>query len=84
MQKETTPGPRFLTIEQVAEDLATSIIQIRSLLKSGQLRGFQLGGRGMWRIGRDDLEAYIQEAYRRAAESVAAGSTDDMNYATEQ
>ncbi|WP_332601618.1 helix-turn-helix domain-containing protein [Arthrobacter sp. S2(2024)] len=79
MHEGTVRSPRFLTIEQVAEDLATSVVQIRSLLKSGQLRGFQLGGRGVWRIGRDDLEAYIQEAYRRAAESVAAGSTDEMS-----
>lgn len=30
---------RFLTIEQVAEELATSEVQIRSMLKSGQLKG---------------------------------------------
>ncbi len=38
--------PRFMTIEQVAEELAVGIPTVRQLLKSGELRGFQLGGRG--------------------------------------
>lgn len=31
----------------------------------------------MWRIGRQDLEDYIEEAYRRTAERIAAGEMDD-------
>jgi hypothetical protein len=27
----------------------------------------KIGGRGTWRIGRDDLEAYIQRAYDETA-----------------
>jgi hypothetical protein len=37
------PSRRFLTIEQVAEELATSEVQIRSMLKTGQLKGIQIG-----------------------------------------
>ncbi|MDQ0619181.1 hypothetical protein QFZ33_003205 [Arthrobacter globiformis] len=31
----------------------------------------------MWRIGANDLEDYIAEAYRRTAEHVAAGELKD-------
>ncbi|MET3904817.1 hypothetical protein QF015_002730 [Paenarthrobacter sp. TE4293] len=34
---------RFLTIEQVAEELATTDVQIRAMLKTGQLKGIQIG-----------------------------------------
>jgi hypothetical protein len=43
------------------------------MLKSGELRGIQIGGRGVWRIGVADLDAYIEEAYRRAAERISRG-----------
>ncbi|YCK83040.1 helix-turn-helix domain-containing protein [Arthrobacter sp. D3-18] len=65
--------PRFLTIEQVAEELAVGIPTVRQLLKSGELRGFQLGGRNIWRIGAKDLEDYIEQAYLTTAERIAAG-----------
>ncbi len=42
---------RFLTIGQAAEELNVSVAQIRSLLKTGELRGIQVGGRGLWRPG---------------------------------
>ncbi|WP_309074492.1 helix-turn-helix domain-containing protein [Paenarthrobacter sp.] len=65
--------PRFLTIEQVAEELSVGLPTVRQLLKSGELRGFQIGGRGIWRIGAKDLEDYIEQAYLLAAERLAAG-----------
>ncbi|RAX15985.1 helix-turn-helix domain-containing protein [Pseudarthrobacter sp. AG30] len=37
---------RFLTIEQVAEELSVGEPLIRAMLKSGELRGLQIGGRG--------------------------------------
>lgn len=46
---------RFLTIEQVAEELNVSIAQVRALLKTGELRGLQVGGRNVWRIGATDV-----------------------------
>ncbi|MBT2532217.1 hypothetical protein J7E83_08780 [Arthrobacter sp. ISL-48] len=36
---------------------------VRALLKSGELRGLQVGARGLWRIASADLEAYISQAY---------------------
>lgn len=68
---------RFLTIEQVAEELNVGAPQIRALLKTGELRAIQVGGRGMWRIGVNDLEDYIAEAYRRTADRIAAGEIRD-------
>jgi hypothetical protein len=46
---------RFLTVPQVAEELATSSAQIMALLKRGHLVGIQIGGRGQWRIERAKL-----------------------------
>jgi excisionase family DNA binding protein len=68
---EPPPSPRFLTIEQVGLELATSKSQIYALLRSGDLKGIQIGGRGQWRIERVKLEEYISEAYRRAGEALA-------------
>jgi excisionase family DNA binding protein len=68
---------RFLTIDQAAEELNVSDSQIRALLRTGELRGIQVGGRGLWRIGASDVEDFIGEAYRRSAERIAAGELDD-------
>jgi excisionase family DNA binding protein len=50
---------------------------IHAMIKAGELRAFQVGGRGLWRIGRQDLEDYIAEAHRRTAERIAAGELKD-------
>jgi excisionase family DNA binding protein len=68
---------RFLTVEQAAEELNVSDSQIRALLKAGELRGIQIGGRGLWRIGANDLEDFINEAYRRTTERIATGELKD-------
>jgi excisionase family DNA binding protein len=65
---------RFMTIEQVAEELSVGIPQVRSLLRSGELRGLQIGAKGLWRIGVQDFEDYISEAYRQTADSIARGT----------
>ncbi|WP_026535747.1 helix-turn-helix domain-containing protein [Arthrobacter sp. H14] len=64
-------GPRFLAIPDVADELAATNIQVRSLIKSGDLPAIQIGGRGQWRIERSKLEEYIADAYRRAEQTVA-------------
>lgn len=82
MTEETTPH-RFLTPTQAAEELNVKPNQIHALIKAGELRAFQVGGRGMWRIGRQDVEDYIAEAYRRTAERIAAGEVGDDLEASE-
>lgn len=66
-------GPRFLTIPDVAQELATSDSQIRALLRSGDLPAIQIGGRGQWRIERARLEDYITDAYTRTAAALRRG-----------
>lgn len=68
---------RFLTPTQAADELNVKPNQIHSLIKAGELRALQIGGRGIWRIGRQDLEEFIAEAYRRTAERIAAGEISD-------
>ncbi len=63
------PGPggarRFLTLADVAEILATSVAQVRSLVQAGELRYIQIGGRQQYRIEAVELENYIQRMYAR-------------------
>lgn len=68
---------RFLTPTQVAEELNVKPSQVHALIKAGELRALQVGGRGMWRIGRQDVEDYIEQAYRRTEERMAAGELED-------
>ena len=77
-------SPLFLTIEQVAEELATSEVQIRAMLKTGQLKGIQIGGRNVGRIGRQDREEFIQDAYRQVSERIAAGGMDENEAAEDK
>ena len=56
-------GPRFLTLPDVAEVLNTSLAQVTALVRRGELRGIQIGGRGQWRVETSELEAFIQRMY---------------------
>jgi excisionase family DNA binding protein len=68
---------RFLTIEQAAEELNVKTSLIRGLIKTGELRAIQVGGRGLWRVGRQDIEDYVRDAYRRTADRIEAGELVD-------
>jgi excisionase family DNA binding protein len=72
---------RFLTIPQVAEELATSEAQISALVKRGDLVAIKIGGRGQWRIERTKLEDFIARAYeeteRELHERREAGDEDE-------
>ncbi|CCQ45885.1 DNA binding, excisionase family domain protein [Pseudarthrobacter siccitolerans] len=52
-----------------------------TLVRQSELRGIQVGGRGVWRIGANDIEDYIAEAYRRTVERIAAGELKDEGQA---
>ena len=54
---------RFLTLVDVTEVLNISMAQARSLVRSGQLRAIQVGGRHQWRVERTELDAYIERMY---------------------
>jgi excisionase family DNA binding protein len=49
----------LLTPEQVAEYLQVHVETVRRWLRSGELRGINLGGRSRWRVRREDLQRFI-------------------------
>ncbi len=57
--------PRFLTLADVAEVLNVTVRQVYALVRSGDLRGIQIGGRGQWRVEAVELEDYISRQYAR-------------------
>lgn len=54
---------RFVPLADVAETLSISATQAYALVKRGDLRAIQVGGRGQWRVEVDELEAYIERQY---------------------
>ena len=66
-------GGRFLTVAQVAEVLATSDVQVIAMLRRGDIRAIKLGGRGQWRIERDELEAYIERCHEETGVTTRTG-----------
>lgn len=73
----TDREPRFLTLADVAEILATSTSQVYALVRTGELRALKIGGRGQWRVEAVELEAFIQRMYAQteAETSRPAGRT---------
>ena len=61
---------RFLTLQEVADELATSLSQIYLMVRRGELPAIKIGGRGQWRIERSKLEEYIAAMYQETAEFV--------------
>ena len=54
---------RFMSLADVAEELAISWSQAYALVRSGVLPAIKLGGRGQWRIEVVTLEAFIARRY---------------------
>ncbi|MHA7300421.1 excisionase family DNA-binding protein [Pseudarthrobacter sp. MDT1-22] len=46
MSPPNKPSPRFLTIDQIANELNVGLPQVRALLKNGELRAIQVGDNG--------------------------------------
>ncbi len=68
---------RFLTMQEVADELATSLSQIYHMVRSGELPAIKIGGRGQWRIERTKLEEYISQKYEETAEFVRGNPLSD-------
>jgi excisionase family DNA binding protein len=58
---------RFLTMQEVADELAVSASQVYHMVRSGELPAIKIGGRGQWRIERARLEEYISQKYDETA-----------------
>ena len=63
--------PRFLRLSDVAEVLNISAAQTYALVRSGELPAMKIGGRGQWRVERDQLEDYISRMYKETSEFLA-------------
>lgn len=70
-------SPRFLTLADVADVLNISLSQARALVRTGDLKAIQVGGRNQWRVEDTELEAYIQRMYARTQERIAAGALEE-------
>lgn len=66
-----TPGPdrsaetlrrRFVPLSALEEMFAISRAQAYALVRTGEIRAIQVGGRHQWRIEVAELEAYIERA----------------------
>ncbi len=71
-EPDLPPAPRFLTLDDVAAELAISRSQTYALFRGGDLPALKIGGRGQWRVERTDLETYIDAVKRHTATWVTA------------
>lgn len=62
--------PRFLTLADVAEQLQINSPAAYALVRSGELKAIQVGGRGQWRVEEKMLEQYIEERYAEASRMI--------------
>lgn len=64
-ERRRTPGiePRLLTLEDVATYLNVRVAQVYALVRSGDLPAVKIGGRGVWRVDRAQLDAYIDRLH---------------------
>jgi excisionase family DNA binding protein len=44
-----------------------SVPQVYALVRSGDLPAIKLGGRGVWRVDRDKLDAYLEQLAEETA-----------------
>ena len=73
----TDREPRFLTLADVAEILATSTAQVYALVRRGDLRALKIGGRGQWRVEAVELEAFIARMYEQTETETARAREAD-------
>ena len=70
--EEPETGPeveaRYWTLEQVARYLSSSTPQVYALVRSGELPAIKLGGRGVWRVDRRQLDDYLDKLQADTAE----------------
>jgi excisionase family DNA binding protein len=66
----STPGvePRFYRLEDVATILNVRVAQVYALVRSGDLPAVKVGGRGVWRVDRNQLEVYIERLHDETRE----------------
>ncbi|WP_258061930.1 helix-turn-helix domain-containing protein [Arthrobacter sp. ZGTC412] len=77
VQQEATAArgrfARMLSLAEVKDVLNVGMPTVYALLRSGELRGVQIGGRGIWRVSEDDLGEYLDHAYQETQERITTG-----------
>ncbi|MGH2757288.1 MAG: helix-turn-helix domain-containing protein [Actinomycetota bacterium] len=63
-----TVEARYLTLDDVAAYLSVSTPQVYALVRSGDLPAIKLGGRGVWRVDRGKLDAYLEQLETQTAD----------------
>lgn len=64
---------RFVPLDVIVEIFSISRSQAYSLVRSGELRAIQVGGRGQWRVELTEIEAYIERAHAVTRLAVDSG-----------
>ncbi|RIK09161.1 MAG: DNA-binding protein [Acidobacteria bacterium] len=63
-------SPRLLTPDEVAEYLNITVSQVYTLMRDGELVALKIGKRGVWRVDRDELDAYISRLKSEAEKRI--------------
>lgn len=67
----------MLTLDQVKEVLNVNTPLVYALVRSGELRAAQCGGRRVWQVSESDLADYLERAYAQTKERIEAGQLGD-------
>lgn len=60
--------PAFLTLDDVATYLNVSVPQVYALVRSRELPAIKIGGRGVWRVGKKQLDEYVERLMKETDE----------------
>ena len=60
MTSADLPAP-LLKPAEVARVLNVTVTQVYTLMRSGDLPALKIGKKGVWRVSRETLEAYLSE-----------------------
>ena len=63
-----TETPQFLKPEEVSKVLNVTVSQVYTLMRSGELRAVKIGRRGVWRVGKTELDEYIGSLQKAAVD----------------
>lgn len=66
-EPSTTLAPRYLKLEDVAAYLSVSVPQVYALVRSGELPAIKIGGRGVWRVDKEKLDAFLDDLEAKTA-----------------
>jgi excisionase family DNA binding protein len=66
--RRTVVEPAFMTLEEVAIYLNVSVPQVYALVRGRELPAIKIGGRGVWRVGKKELEEYVARLMKETDE----------------